>query len=138
MIYRTATNISCTRKNSVLVKGAEPLSPPTALHPSHSLGSAQEVTYSLTLSLRKGKAPPRKGSKDPVPLCHRWTSAFLLVFNQKGCVLPSTGDHHYCTVLQLFASHLHRAPLIVLLPCAKLQVGAHAPGIHGSWKHSKQ
>lgn len=75
----------------------------------------------------------------PIILFLMWTSALLLVFDQKDCVLPSTGGHQYYTVLQLLARHLDGAPLIILLSCAKLQVGAHAPCIHRSWrKHMQQ
>lgn len=75
--------------------------------------------------------------KRPFTLCQCRTSALLLVFDQKDGVLPSTGGHQYFTVLQLFACHLHRTPLIIFLSSAKLQVGAHAPGIHRSWSRKK-
>lgn len=60
-------------------------------------------------------------------------SALLVIFDQKDCVLPSAGRHQYCAVLQLLASDLHWAPLVVLLACAQLHVGAHSPGINGAW-----
>lgn len=67
------------------------------------------------------------------------SSTLLFVFHQKDCVLPSTGSHQYCTVFQLLASHLYGAPLVILLTCTKLEVGAHAPGIHRPWnRHSQE
>lgn len=53
-------------------------------------------------------------------------------------MLPPAGRHQYCTVFQLLSSHLHRAPLVILLTCTKLQVCAHPPGIHRSWKKVKE
>lgn len=45
-------------------------------------------------------------------------------------MLPSAGRHDHRAVLQLLAGHLHRAPLVILLPRAQLQVGAHTPAVH--------
>lgn len=136
MIYQTSMNIFPYTKKKRVPRKRE-----SHLH----FSSAQEVAHRLIPTPDLGivnKAPLWIRSKDrppPIILCLRWTSALLLVFDQKDCVLPSTGGHQYYAVLQLLACHLYRAPLVILLSCAELQVGAHAPGIHRSWnKQSKR